>query len=412
MFSANEPKLLRRNSVTNYHFTTMPDNAPQFAFACIAVALVVATPSWAACEVKLRDRVAPKSSVVRLGDVAEVVGVDRQQSRRLAAVPLMPAPAPSTQRYLRKQEIADMIAASGFELGEVRFSGAQRVAIESASPVKQAAFETPTGDADAAPLNRHAALLAGKALPADTSQPLDEAQANEAKSLARQAIADYVKRVTAKPEVGEIECSPNDKQLAQLAAAKTAPVCSGGAAPWTGKQKFSLSFATAAGPVEMPVYASVNEAPIPVVVALRAVPRGNPLTAADVEVRRMDPKSAGQRASFDSIEQVLGLEARQPLQPGAIVFSDDVRSPILVKRGELISVAAQGGGIRVRTTAKSLQEGSKGDLIPVESLQTKQRFDVRVAGFREATIFTASRENVAQQTAGSESATRPTSLNR
>ena len=396
MFSANEPKLLRRNSVTNYHFTTMPDNAPQFAFACIAVALVVATPSWAACEVKLRDRVAPKSSVVRLGDVAEVVGVDRQQSRRLAAVPLMPAPAPSTQRYLRKQEIADMIAASGFELGEVRFSGAQRVAIESASPVKQAAFETPTGDADAAPLNRHAALLAG----------------NEAKSLARQAIADYVKRVTAKPEVGEIECSPNDKQLAQLAAAKTAPVCSGGAAPWTGKQKFSLSFATAAGPVEMPVYASVNEAPIPVVVALRAVPRGNPLTAADVEVRRMDPKSAGQRASFDSIEQVLGLEARQPLQPGAIVFSDDVRSPILVKRGELISVAAQGGGIRVRTTAKSLQEGSKGDLIPVESLQTKQRFDVRVAGFREATIFTASRENVAQQTAGSESATRPTSLNR
>ncbi|MFO0791461.1 MAG: flagella basal body P-ring formation protein FlgA [Pirellulales bacterium] len=94
------------------------------------------------------------------------------------------------------------------------------------------------------------------------------------------------------------------------------------------------------------------------------------------------------------------------------MFSDDVRSPILVKRGELISVAAQGGGIRVRTTAKSLQEGSKGDLIPVESLQTKQRFDVRVAGFREATIFTASRENVAQQTAGSESATRPTSLNR
>ena len=37
-------------------------------------------------EVKLRERVIPKSPVVRLGDVAEIVSADRQQVRQLAAV--------------------------------------------------------------------------------------------------------------------------------------------------------------------------------------------------------------------------------------------------------------------------------------------------------------------------------------
>lgn len=361
----------------------------------------------AATEVKLRDHVSPTSRVVRLGDVADVNDADRHHARQLAAVPLMPAPAPDTQRFLRKREIADMLQANGVELGEVRFSGAERVAVGAALAVKQAAAQETVDETPSAPLNRHAAILAGQATAAATPCRIDEAQASGMNKLVDEAIAEYVKLKIGKPEIGEIECSLNDKQLAQLATATSRPVCSGGTAPWTGRQKFTLSFNTNSGAAQFPLYAAVANAPVPVVMATRAVARGNPITAADVEVRNVDAKTAGQRPSFDSVEKVVGLEARQPLQVGDVVFADDVRSPIVVKRGEAITVSSQGGGIRVRTTAKALQDGSKGDLIQVESLATKQHYDARVAGFREATVFAPTRESVAPQIDQTHSATLP-----
>ena len=73
------------------------------------------------------------------------------------------------------------------------------------------------------------------------------------------------------------------------------------------------------------------------------------------------------------------------------MFADEVQSPLLVKRGELITVASQGGGIRVRTSAQALQDGAHGDLMQVESPDSKQRYDARIVGLREATVFTPTR---------------------
>src|SRR6188768_3768703 len=83
----------------------------QLLVSLLLSAFIVASATGT--EVKLRERVMPQSSVVRLGDVAEIVTADRQLARKLAVVPLMPAPAPETERFLQKREVADMIAASG-----------------------------------------------------------------------------------------------------------------------------------------------------------------------------------------------------------------------------------------------------------------------------------------------------------
>ena len=106
----------------------------------LALIVVSVTTTASAVDVKLRERVVPKSSVVRLGDVAEISSADRQQARQLAAVPLMPAPAPDTERFLRKREVADMLAANGVELGEIRFDGAEQVAISAPAGVRTAAM--------------------------------------------------------------------------------------------------------------------------------------------------------------------------------------------------------------------------------------------------------------------------------
>ncbi len=382
------PRSGRRSAHCAINDTARPNNARPGQFFIVAALVFCGLSTDAlAADITLRERVIPQASVIRLGDIAEIKTADRQEARRLAAVPLMPAPAPGTQQFLRKREVADMLEASGIELKDIHFSGAEQVALASRASVQTAQFEQ-TANKNETPANRHAAILAGVAVP-NAGEQVSVAKTDELNTLVRQVIGDYAKSLTDRADVNRIECKLSERQLARLSAATSSPVCSGGNEPWTGRQEFTLSFTTAAGKEQLTVHADIGQAAVPVVVAIRPVPRGNVVTAADVEVRMLDTatKSANKRIVFDTVDAVIGKEARQALQPDSIVYTDLIQSPILVKRGEVIAVGAASGGIRVRTSAKAVQDGSHGDLIQVETLDSKQKFDVRVVGLREAAVY-------------------------
>src|SRR6476620_12421082 len=119
--------------------------------ALLLSGLCITSSVSAAVDVKLRDRVAPHGSVGRLGDVAEIASADREQARQLGSLPLMPAPAPGTERFLRTREIQDMLAAQGVDVGALRFAGAAQVVVAAAdgsttsSNVVQVSGEMRTG---------------------------------------------------------------------------------------------------------------------------------------------------------------------------------------------------------------------------------------------------------------------------
>ena len=344
-------------------------------------------------EVKLRERVTPKSAVVRLGDVADVVAADRQLARQLAATPLMPAPAPETERYLRQREVADMLEASGIDLSQVHFAGAERVSVGAKSCVQQAAYEEAADDVHASATKRRQAAVNVRKTEEGIVTRLDENEVAALQEAVTRVIADYVKAKTASESTRRVECELTDRQAIQLAAATTAPICGGGSAPWSGRQKFELAFTTAAGPARITINADVAALPIPVVFVTRAVERGEIITAADVELRIIEEseKTTGSRIVVDAVEKAVGMQARQAIRPGEILIKEQLQPPIVVKRGELITVGSQAGGIRVRTSAKALQDGATGELIQVESVVGKQKFDARVVGLREAAVFAPAR---------------------
>jgi flagella basal body P-ring formation protein FlgA len=177
-------------------------------------------------------------------------------------------------------------------------------------------------------------------------------------------------------------------------------------APWTGRQRFEISFSTTTGATKFSIYADVNPAAMPVVIATRAMARGDVVTAADVELQDIGyvPKPNDRRVAVRSIDPLIGMEVRQPIPAGSMVYTDAVQPPVLVKRGELIHVSSQGGGIRVRTTAKALQDCSQGQLVAVESLTTKQRFDARVVGPGQAVIAAVATPTVSERTTPVETA--------
>ena len=95
----------------------------------------------------------------------------------------------------------------------------------------------------AAPGNRHAAVLAG-----GYGEGRFAVGRSSDEGIARSIWPDrgeYLKSKTGKAAIRRIDCRLTDRQLEQLAAATSAPVCEGGSEPWTGRQKFIVSFATA-----------------------------------------------------------------------------------------------------------------------------------------------------------------------
>ena len=189
-----------------------------------------------------------------------------------------------------------------------------------------------------------------------------------------------------------VACKFFPRELAMLDAAVAPPTCQGGREPWTGRQRFILTVPTKEGQVNLPIYADVSAPAMAIAVAIRQISRGAMITAADVELQKVGAVPAGaRRAPITSLEQLIGMEARQAIQAGEIVLSDKVQAPLLVKRGDIVTVVSQSGGIRVRTTARARQDGAKGELVQVESLETRQPYDARVTGHREAAVFVAAR---------------------
>jgi flagella basal body P-ring formation protein FlgA len=86
-----------------------------------------------ATEIVLKSLAAPKNTVVRLGDVAEIQSTDSREAQRLAALPLMPAPSSGKKRYLRQREVQDLLAAHGEEMNQLTFGGEATVEIAAAA---------------------------------------------------------------------------------------------------------------------------------------------------------------------------------------------------------------------------------------------------------------------------------------
>ena len=357
----------------------------------VVMVLTISGAASAADEILLRERVMLKTSVVRLADVAEIVALSDGRQRQLAALPLMPAPAPGTQRFLQQREIADLLAAHGVDLRSVQIKGAEQVAIASQADGWEAS-RSATATGAAAGMNRHAAILAGQTGKRATPS-VDLHRSKELHDELSRQLASYLDTKTSDAATWQVRCELADRQMAQLAAAISPPVVQGGNPPWTGRQRFVVAFNSRAGAVHLPIYAEVTATSKPVVVAVQPLSCGEVITAAHLELRPVDylPQATDRRTAVESMEDLIGLEARHAIRAGEVVFSDQVQSPVLIKRGEMISVSSHAGGIRVRTTARARQDGAKGEIVQVESLETRERYDARVVGAREAAVFALNR---------------------
>jgi flagella basal body P-ring formation protein FlgA len=332
--------------------------------ACLLTAAVSSlfTFRGAAAELRLRAQCNPAGPVVTLGDVAEIDSADARQRAALAATELFPAPTAAEQRIVRVREIQDLLLLRGINLTEHRFSGSSEVTIQAAVARTPVATSKPAG----------------------AMYPWSAAESQRIKRRVCEAVVKYLSEHSAAPQTWSVEFALSEAQ-ARLLADPVRPIgVAGGCEPWTGAQRFELAVEGAKEPAHLTIDATVRII-APVVAALRPLARGAVIREGDVQLQQLAAEKTP--GALHAVEDAIGHELVRAVPAGAAVSSDCLRAPLAVHRGEVVTVYAQSGAIRVRTNARARDEGSVGELVAVESLLNRSTYYARVSGVREVEVY-------------------------
>lgn len=321
---------------------------PVAAPAVVLLVAFAASTALGATKLVLREQANVAGPVLLLGDLADIHSADAELVASLASTPL--GPATPGQRFLRVAEIRDLLLARGIDLSTIQLSGAAVVAI-GRRPEKVAAVKSRT--------------------PADRKQLA---------ATIENAIEQFLIEQTG-VDAWQVDLITQGVVFDQLDDGAEIDVA-GGEAPWTGRQQFSLTSPGAPGPVA--AAARVQRVSM-VVYATTPIEAGQLIRAAQLELRRYvgTPPST----ALLSLEAAAGQQARRAIRPDAMLSTSSLRPPLLVRRGETVSVYARTGGVTVRTFATAKQDGALGDLIQVESTASRQGFAARVSGSRELEVY-------------------------
>ena len=125
----------------------------------------------------------------------------------------------------------------------------------------------------------------------------------------------------------------------------------------------------------------------PAAVLTRPLLRGEELTSDHVEVRRADI-SSGKGLHINTLDDVLGMTAKQNMGIGTLVDKRQFAAPVLIETGSLNRISIHNGGIRMSIAgAEALQNGRRGDLILFRNPMNKgQPLRARVSDQGLATI--------------------------
>lgn len=308
-------------------------------------------------EVRFRAACMPAGSLIRLDDLAEVIG-DDDATRQLANAEIMPAPAAGEKSAISAQEVCDRLRLKGVSLAGHTISGASRILLAGESP--------------SIPVS-----------PKPTRAP--DTLRRQAQMRLTGAMVEHLSQFTAATPAWSFRFELTDEQVRTVCGASVKPKVTGGTAPWTGAQRFQFSLGDAMEVRQFELTVEVSAAQ-PIVVAARALGRGVVLSRADLRLETPATANAATDALV-RLEDVVGRETLQTLSEGQSLTAALLQAPLLVRGRDVVTVFARCPGVRVRTTGRALEDGALGDLVTIESLADRKSFFARVCGPQEVEVF-------------------------
>jgi len=120
-----------------------------------------------------------------------------------------------------------------------------------------------------------------------------------------------------------------------------------------------------------------GDANVAVAVPARDIARGEVIAAGDLDL--VDVPAARTRASIlTRIADIAGFEARRSLRAGELVRASDVKKPVLVAKGSMVTMIYEAPGLRLVATGRAMSAGGAGDTVTVLNPVSYRQFEATV----------------------------------
>lgn len=153
------------------------------------------------------------------------------------------------------------------------------------------------------------------------------------------------------------------------------------------RQSFTaaLAYTNAGGDREYVRIGGAAAAVVQVPALLRDVAQGETISEADLTTIEMP---AGRLAAqiLTSQTNIAGQAARRMLRANTPLQTYDVKKPILIKKGELVTVTYAVDGIELTAQGQAQAEAGLGDTVPVLNTRSRRTIDARVTGSGSASV--------------------------
>jgi flagella basal body P-ring formation protein FlgA len=144
-----------------------------------------------------------------------------------------------------------------------------------------------------------------------------------------------------------------------------------------GKIPFTINF-DVNGKFYKRVWASATiEILTQVVVTKKPLGRHKPITEDDIEMQQMDLAQLPSDVITDP-EVILGQRTRRAIGSHTVLRSNLVEFPPLVKRGDVVVILVETGGMKITTVGQVKKKGRLGERIPVMNFDSKKVLYARV----------------------------------
>ncbi|AIK95509.1 flagellar basal body P-ring formation chaperone FlgA [Candidatus Odyssella acanthamoebae] len=118
----------------------------------------------------------------------------------------------------------------------------------------------------------------------------------------------------------------------------------------------------------------------------RVITPGDIIEASDITWNKL-PSSRLSQNFILKAEDLIGQTAKnRVLQPGQPLNRQDVRAPIVVKRGDAVTIAYRSDSMILKTTAIAEKDAAIGEMTRFKTMNGNKTIQARVVGFQKAEI--------------------------
>lgn len=333
-------------------------------------------------EVRLLGEAKVSGERITLGDVARVEGA---QASILSAIVVTEFSGKASETTVSIDQVRDRLAEERVNLGRVTISGAVRCKV--GRPTATPAASAP--------------VVISAVSPEPAATPI--ANPKEAVSLTspqtvRDSATDVIVRLSGIDRDDlRINFSDRDAKVLSMPLAGQRFEIEPSSTTGLGRVPLIVRKWTGGKPVEVGRVTADVSRRVLALVTVRPVSRGQSFTADDVEVREVYLQEAKAEALTEP-EQLAGRESLAQLKAGAVVFASSVRSPVLVRKNEIITVQCVAGSLVIRTQARATEDGVMEQTIRARNEKSPGTFTVRVTGVKQGTVLAGEEPATNQRT--------------